>query len=70
MAHLVFDDTQAKCSKNQKSHFLPTHRLIKATLLIIKSSFTWDKFFDSINLSIFDKSYERNDWTIYKNIEK
>ncbi|MCZ2129313.1 MAG: hypothetical protein LC109_03500, partial [Bacteroidia bacterium] len=27
MAHLVFADTQANASKNQKSHFLPTHRL-------------------------------------------
>jgi len=27
MAHLVFADTQANASKNQKSHFLPTlHR--------------------------------------------
>jgi hypothetical protein len=27
MAHLVFADTQANASKNQKSHFLPTHGL-------------------------------------------
>lgn len=70
MAHLVLPETQADPSQNQKSHFLPAHRLINVTLLIIKSSFTWDKIFDSINLSKLDKSYERNDWTIYKNPKK
>ena len=25
VAHLVFPDTQANASQNQKSHFLPTH---------------------------------------------
>lgn len=69
MAHLVFADTQPKAEK-LKEPFFPTHRLIKATLLIIKSGFTLDKNSDSINLSKPDKSYERNDWTIYKNIEK
>jgi len=27
MAHLVLPDTQADTSQNQKSHFLPTHRI-------------------------------------------
>ena len=70
MAQLVFADTKAKCSKKPKSRFLPPHRLIKATLLIIKSNIAWDKKFDSINLSKIDKSYERNDWTIHKNFKK
>jgi len=43
MAHLVFADTRPKTQKPKEPFFLPTHRLIKATLLIIKSSFTWDK---------------------------
>jgi hypothetical protein len=65
MAHLVFLVTQADPQQNQKSHFLLTHRQINVTLLIIKSSFTWNNIFDSINLSKIDKSDERNDWTIH-----
>jgi hypothetical protein len=70
MAHLVLPDTQADPSQNQKSHFSANAPTNKSDIVNNKIKFYLGQKNDSINLSKLDKSYERNDWTIHKNLKK